>query len=337
MTSRREFLLAGAALAASPLLAAAPDRTVDVHHHFFDPAYLKRKASEILARSAGYPQVLQWTPERTLEEMRSGGVGTTILSMSAPIWFGDRGESRELARGANEFTRGLLERYPGRFGYFAVLPLPSIEDALAELDHAFDAGKADGVALLTNYEDLYLGDARFVPLLEALDARGAVVYVHPSTASCCRNLVPDVSPAFLELPFDTTRTIASLLYSGAFSRYGKIRFVFSHGGGTLPYLADRLSQWARARPDLAAKLPDGPAAELRRLHFDTASVTNAPAMAALRAFAPATQILFGTDYPYVKVGPQADELARLGLPAADLDAIRHGNAERLLPRLARAG
>ena len=171
MTNRREFLLAGAALAASPLLAAAPDRTVDVHHHFFDPAYLKRKASEILARSAGYPQVLQWTPERTLEEMQSGGVGTTILSMSAPIWFGDRGESRELARSANEFTRGLLDRYPGRFGYFAVLPLPSIEDALAELDHAFDAGKADGVALLTNYEDLYLGDARFVPLLEALDAR----------------------------------------------------------------------------------------------------------------------------------------------------------------------
>lgn len=337
MTSRREFLLAGAALAATPLMAAGPNRLVDVHHHFFDPAYLKRKASEILARSAGYPHVLQWTPARTLEEMASAGVTTTVLSMSAPIWFGDRGETRELARGANEYTRGLLEQYPGRFGHFAVLPLPSIEDALAELDFAFGAGKADGVALLTNYEDLYLGDARFLPLLEALDARGAVAYVHPSTASCCRGLVPEVSPAFLELPFDTTRTIASLLYSGALSRFRRIRFVFSHGGGALPFLADRLSQWARARPDLAAKLPDGPLAELRRLHFDTASVSNAPAMAALRAFAPATQVLFGTDYPYVKVAPQVEELSRLGLPDADFGAICHGNAERLLPRLARAG
>jgi predicted TIM-barrel fold metal-dependent hydrolase len=337
MPSRRDFLVASAALAATPLLGAEPDRLVDVHHHFFDPAYLKRKASEILARSAGYPQVLQWTPERSLEEMQAGGVTTAVLSMSAPLWFGDRAETRELSRGANEFTQALLGRYPGRFGYFAVLPLPSIEDSLAEVDYALGAGKADGVALLTNYEDLYLGDARFLPLLEALDARGALVYVHPSTASCCRNLVPEVSPAFLELPFDTTRTIASLLYSGALSRFRNIRFIFSHGGGALPFLADRLSQWARARPDLAARLPDGALAELRRLHFDTASVTNAPAMAALRAFAPATQLLFGTDYPYVKVAPQAGELARLGLSADDQRALRHANAERLLPRLARGG
>jgi len=335
MLSRRAFLLGSAALAAMGPAVAAPDRRViDVHHHYFSPDYLKRAGAEVSARSKGYQQVLQWTVERSLEEMDTGGVATAVLSMSAPLWFGDPAETRVLTRAANEFARGLVGQHPGRFGYFASLPLPAVDDALAEAVWALDQGGADGVILLTNYDDLYLGDARFLPLLEELDRRKAVVYVHPTTASCCTNLTPDIQPAFLELPFDTTRTIGSLLYSGALSRFRGIRFIFSHGGGTIPFLADRLSQWARARPDLAARMPEGPMAELRRLNFDTASVTNRMAMAALGELIPWSQLLFGTDYPYVHAAPQLAELNASGLAEAEIGDICCGNAERLMPGLA---
>lgn len=337
--SRRDALKAGAIATAAccPVAGSAmggdASPLIDVHHHIFPPAYLEARAGEVAARSRGYTQVLDWNPEASLADMDAGGTSTAILSMSAPVWFGDIDESRRLAREANIYAASLMRDHPGRFGSFATLPLPDVEGAVAEAAHALDNLGADGVGLLSNYGDLYLGDESFRPLLEELNGRGAIAYVHPTVASCCQNLVPEISSAFLELPFDTSRTITSLLYSGALSAYPRIRWIFSHGGGAIPFLADRVSQWAKARPDLAARLPDGPMAELARLHFDTASVTNAPALAAMNALVPPTKILFGTDYPYVETAAQRRELASNIGDGAVLAAIEHGNAQRMIPRL----
>jgi len=315
-------------------LAARPrTRLIDVHHHLFPPAYLKARGGEVAARSRGYIQVLEWTPEKSLADMDAAGTTTAILSMTAPVWFGDVDEARRLAREANSYAAGLVRDHTGRFGAFAALPLPDVEGSLAETAYALDVLNANGVGLLSNYGDKYLGDSRFRPLLAELNRRGAIAYVHPTVATCCQNLVPEISPAFLELPFDSSRTITSLLYSGAFSEFPRIRWIFSHGGGTIPFLADRVSQWAKARPDLAAKLPRGPLAELASLHFDTASVTNRPALAAIGAFVPWSQVLFGTDYPYVATRPQRDELEANLKDASALAAIESGNALRLMPRL----
>jgi predicted TIM-barrel fold metal-dependent hydrolase len=306
---------------------------IDVHHHLFPPAYLKARGGEVAARSRGYTQVLEWTPEKSLADMDAAGTSTAILSMTAPVWFGDVAEARGLAREANAYATGLVRDHPGRFGAFAALPLPDVEGSLAEAAHALDVLHADGVGLLSNYGDKYLGDTSFRPLLAELNRRGAIAYVHPTVATCCQNLVPEISPAFLELPFDNSRTITSLLYSGAFGEFPRIRWIFSHGGGTIPFLADRVSQWAKARRDLAAKLPRGPLAELAGLHFDTASVTNRPALAAIGAFVPWSQVLFGTDFPYVATKPQRGELEANLKDASALAAIESGNALRLMPRL----
>lgn len=337
LISRRQALVGTAGLAAACACGVqAQDANrplIDVHHHIFPPAYLGARSGEVAARSRGYTQVLEWTPAKSLADMDAGGTQTAVLSMSAPVWFGDVDEARGLARMANEYAAGMVRDHPGRFAYFATLPLPDVEGAVAEATHALDHLGANGVGLLSNYDNLYLGDARFRPLLEELNGRGSVVYVHPTVAACCQNLVPDISPAFLELPFDSSRTITSLLYSGALSAFPRIRWIFSHGGGTIPMLADRVSQWALARPDLAARLPNGAVAELQRLNFDTASVTNAPALAAMLALVPPTQVLFGTDYPYVATLPQRQELARNVTDPAALSAIEHASAQRLIPGL----
>lgn len=338
LVSRRQALIGTAGLAAACCAhgvhgqeAARP--LIDVHHHIFPPAYLNARSGEVAARSRGYTQVLEWTPAKSLADMDAGGTQTAVLSMSAPVWFGEVDEARGLARMANEFAAQMGRDHPGRFGYFATLPLPDVEGAVAEAAYALDHLGANGVGLLSNYDNLYLGDARFRPLLEEMNARGTVAYVHPTVAACCQNLVPEIAPAFLELPFDSSRTITSLLYSGALSAFPRIRWIFSHGGGTIPMLADRVSQWALARPDLAARLPNGALAELRRLNFDTASVTNAPALAAMLQLVPPTQVMFGTDYPYVATLPQREELRRnLDDPVA-LEAIEHASARRLIPGL----
>jgi predicted TIM-barrel fold metal-dependent hydrolase len=336
--SRRSFLRASlSALLGTAGAATAADaravrrrRLIDVHHHLFPPVYMQANAAIVAARSRGYTQVLDWTPERSLADMDAGGTTTAVLSMTAPVWLTNAAEAIALARAANDYAATLVQRYPGRFAAFVTLPLPEIDGSLAEMTRGLDALHFQGVALLSNYGDAYLGDPRFAPILAELDHRGAVAYVHPTVAGCCQNLVPDLAPAFLELPFDTTRTIASLLYSGTLSRLRRIRWIFAHGGGTLPFLADRLSQWAKARPDLAERLPEGPLAELQRLNFDSASVTNAQALAALGRFVPWTQVLFGTDFPYVHTLPQRAELAANLRRAEDLDAVEWGNAARLL-------
>jgi predicted TIM-barrel fold metal-dependent hydrolase len=201
---------------------------------------------------------------------------------------------------------------------------------LREVEYALDTLKADGIGLLTSYEDKWLGDPSFMPVFEELNRRKAVVYVHPNAPDCCRMLMPSVSPNMIEYPQDSTRAITNLLFTGALNRLRDVRFIFSHGGGTLPMLAGRIAQLATPR-DLE-KIPNGVEAELRRLYFEIANTAHRPAIAALKEMAPISQIMFGTDFPFVPIKSTADGMTRVGLSAAEQRAIAYENAVALLPR-----
>src|SRR5687767_6851508 len=245
--TRRTLLgaIAGASLFGLPGQASAaiarPYR-IDVHHHFLPPAYLARKREQVIRISSGINSVLEWTPQRSLEMMDAHGVERSYLSLSAPgVWFGNAEEARSLARLSNEYGARVKADHPGRFGFFAVTPLPDVEGSLAEIGHALDRLGADGIGLFTNYGGKYLGDPAFFPLYEELNRRSAVVYVHPILAPCCAGLQAGIPPAFLEFPFDTTRAVTSLIYSGALERFPNIRYIFSHGAGSVPMLVERIS------------------------------------------------------------------------------------------------
>lgn len=127
-----------------------------------------------------------------------------------------------------------MGNHPGRFGLFAVIPLPHSDSSLREIEYAFTALKADGIGLMTSYDDEWLGDPIYDPVFEELIRRKSVVFVHPTTGLCCRTLLPEINPVMLEIPQDTTRAVANLLFAGAFTRFRDIRFIFSHAGGTVP-------------------------------------------------------------------------------------------------------
>lgn len=316
---------------------AAPHR-IDTHHHILPPAYVAREREKVLGVAhALRAQLERWTPATAIEEMDKNGIATAVTSISAPgVWFDEVKKSREIARECNEYAAQLVRDHKGRFGVFAALPLPDVEGCLKEIEYALDILKVDGIGLMTNYNDKYVGDAAFAPVFDELNRRKAIVYFHPTACVACTNLLPGVPPPTIDFPHDTTRTITSLLFSGTFRRCPDIRWIFSHGGGTLPMLSHRLQGLLRARKDLAAHVPDGVATELRKLYYDVVGVANPGSFAAVKHMAGGiSQLLFGTDYPFWAGEVTVKSVTTdLGLNAADMRAIERDNALRLMPRLA---
>ncbi|HTT27025.1 MAG TPA: amidohydrolase family protein [Solirubrobacteraceae bacterium] len=292
---------------------------VDVHHHILPPRFVAEQRDEILY-FARDPAVLDWTRERALEQLDRFGIDTAYVSLGVP----GAGEP-PLARACNEYSADLKRDYPGRFGVFASLPLPDVDASLSEVEYAFDQLGADGIGLLSNYSGRHLGDPLFAPLLEELDRRRAVVHVHPIAPPSCRGALPGYPDPFLEFPFDTTRTVTSLLYAGAFTRWPRILFIFSHGGGAVPMLSQRIVALAHMTGSV-----DDPLGQLSRLRTDAVTTASRPAFAAATELFGHDHILFGSDYPYVPIAATAHGLRSLGLSADTLEAIGGGNAAALL-------
>jgi predicted TIM-barrel fold metal-dependent hydrolase len=320
---------------------------VDTHHHFFPPAFLKNwEEWEERNNLPHYPTQGGWSISRSLEEMDKGGVSTAILSIASTpgVWFDHGPEAAtRTVRQCCEFAADMIRDHPGRYGLFAPLSMLDIDTTLREIEYVFDTLHADGVGLQTNYGDTWPGDPKYAPVFDELNRRKAVVYFHPLVAKCDANITVGAHQAVLEVPHDTTRAIVSLLLHGAFARYRNIRWLFSHGGGTLPYLIGRITgryDSAAGRDKLAAKraefAPDGIEAELKKLYFDTANALHPAQLAALRAFMPPTQLTFGSDYPYFAPSELAEKLDRSGLAGSDLAGLRNANIARLIPRLAAA-
>ncbi len=344
MVSRRDFLIGTAAFGARHLRAQsrAATRAIDLHHHFVSPAYVKALAAKEGHHMAGYTtwfaldRLRNYSPRIDIEDMDQDGVAASILSCTSPgVWFGKPDETRGLAREMNEFGAKAASDHKGRLGLFAVLPLPTIEDSLREIEYAFDSLKADGVGLLTSYGHHWLGDAAFRPVFDELNRRSAVVYTHPIDAPCCQDIQPDVNPPTIEYNTDTSRAIFSLIVGDAATRYANIRFIFSHAGGTMPSLVQRFGIGA---PDTIADNLAGPAEpnsrlyHLRRFYYDTAQSTNPVQMQGLKLIAGAAQIVFGTDYPFGSAAKHLLGLEKCGFTPGELQAIHRTNALRLLPR-----
>jgi len=336
---RREFIAGLAAAGVTALVpdilkgaqvrpgAAAPPHRIDVHYHGNSPGFI----AAIKARNTGQTPLMNWTPAKALEDMDRDGVATSIMSTSEPsVYFGDVAAARALARECNEYAARLVADRPSRFGMFATLPLPDVDGTLREIEYAFDTLKADGACFMSSYEGKYLGDPKFAPVMDELNRRRAVCYTHPFRGAMM-NMLPDGRALGITLTTETTLTIQSLLYTNTATRCPDIRFIWSHGGGTAPYITSRLG--AGIGPD---GQPNANMAAMRKFYYDTAQAFNPYTMPSFKKFVPVSQILFGTDYP---LGGGSAAIVSKGLVGdggftpAELRAIDRENALRLLPRL----
>jgi 6-methylsalicylate decarboxylase len=330
---RRGFLAGAAALAATSAHADDNPRRIDVHHHIVPPAWLD--ALKKAGRDS--PPVTAWTPQRSIEDMDKAGTATAVASPTSPqVAFLPPAEAASVARESNEYARKLATDHPGRFGVFAMLPMPYPDECLKEIEYAFDTLKVDGIGMLTSYGDKWLGYPEFAPVFDELNRRKATVYTHPTSANCCVNLVKGIIDASVEWGTDTTRSIINLIFSGAAQRYAGVNFIFSHGGGVLTSVAERLQIQMVNTPPYKGKftreIVDG---QLQRFYYDTAQVANAVTIGALAKLVPASHIVFGTDYPY-RSGIEYPKGLAANFSADELKAINRENALRILPRLGTA-
>ncbi len=337
---RRTFLANGTAafgavtapsvLGLSNALAQAKPHRIDVHHHIVPPTWFA--AMEVIGRS-DFP-LKNWSIQKTIEDMDKGGVATSMTSPTTPqVTPLGKAVAVRVARESNEYAKKMMVDHPGRFGVWATLPLPHIDESLKEIAYAFDTLKVDGIGTMTSYQDKWLGHPHFAPVWEELNRRKATVYTHPTTANCCANLVQGVPDYVIEFGADTTRTIASLILSGTSQKYKDINWIWSHGGGALTAFAERF-QWQLVNtPPYRGKISrDTMNAELKRFYYDTAAISGAVTLHALNELVSASQIVYGTDFPYRTAADHTKGVTAF-FKGADLKAVERENALRLVPRL----
>ena len=311
--------------------------TIDVHHHIL-PDFFWRETNEEQGPVGGIAPP-PWSKDGALSFMDDAGIDIAVTSISTPgVHTGDDARARSLARRCNELAVELVQTHPERFGAFACLPLPDIEGAFVELSYALDVLKLDGVVLFSNARGIYLGDARFDALFAELERRQAVVFVHP-TAS------PDPAAHALGLPdslvdfvADTSRAIAHMHYSNTFARTPNVKYIFSHAGGTIPYLATRFAVVDEMNV-IAGEAQRGLAADtFRRLYWDTALSWRDPVLQLLKSVVGIDQVLYGSDFPYLRRDLAVQGLAQLArtkaLSAEERSAVLGETALKLLPRIA---
>ena len=345
-SSRRTFLsMSVGTIAAAPLLSAAsaraadrqtaspatkiPQKIIDVHHHPAPKTYVDLGYAGAIAA--------KWSVEQSLEAMDKGGVATALLSIPVPVavWANNpKDKILGLVRGWNDYMARLSHDHPKRFGVFAALPLPYPDESLAEIAYVFDSLRVAGVGIMTNTGNKWLGDPLFMPILEELNRRKAVVFVHPITADCCQGLMANISDPTVEVPTDTTRAITQLLFSGMAAKYHDIKFIFCHAGGTMPFTIERLLIAPKFNPKLAAMVPNGVLPELQRFYYDVALSANPYAMSSLKQLVPASQIVFGTDFPFATpVGTMKGLMDSDFFNDNELEAVGRGNMQRLIPNI----
>ena len=307
---------------------------IDVHHHILPPDYIAAMR-RIGNNAVGGVTIPDWKIQDSLYVMDKNEIAAAITSMPF-VYFDDLPLTADFARRCNEFSARLVSDHPKRFGSFAVLPLPDVVAALRELEHAIDKLKLDGIVLPTNVGGNYLGAPEFDELFYELNRRKAVVFIHPidPPGECSPDL--KLPTGLMEFVFDTTRAIASLIFSGTLEARPHIQFIVAHAGGTVPYLAWRISL-LEYKYEMKKKAPKGVINYLKRLYYDTALSATPHALRSLQELVDPSHILFGSDYPFAPDPLTSVSIKGLknydGFDEQALKAIDHGNALKLFPRL----
>ena len=310
--------------------------TIDVHHHIL-PDFFWRETNEQHGPVGGIAPP-PWSRESALGFMDDAGIDVAVTSISTPgVHTGSDRRARSLARRCNELAAGLVQARPDRFGAFACLPLPDIDGSLRELSYALDVLKLDGVVLFSNARGVYLGDEKVDAIFEELERRRAVVFVHPTASPDRAAHALGLPDSLVDFVADTSRAIAHLHYSNTFARTPNIKYIFSHAGGTIPYLATRFAVVDEMGVIDGASERGTAAETFRRLYWDTALSWHDPVVKLLRSVVGIDRVLYGSDYPYLRrdlaIGSR-EHLARTeGLNDAERAAVLGESAMRLLPRI----
>ncbi len=296
---------------------------IDVHHHVVPPQY-----------GDGSMPVKIPDTDSQLQDMEGWRIRAAITSLTPRVLMRNPRRRRDVARGCNEFQADLIRNHPRRFGSFALLPLSDVDGALAELSYALDVLHLDGVGLFSSFAGRYLGDPLFDPVFDELNRRKAVVFIHPTHCEAPPEAHLGAPPFAVEYVFDTTRAVVNLVFTGTLRRCAEIRFIVAHGGGTVPFLAQRIAALEGHR---GAKGVTNVIPALQSLYYEIASTTAPYALRCLQELVEPRHLLWGSDLPFVYGERLRAEVkhweAYDGFNEEARAAIEEKNALQFFPRL----
>jgi 6-methylsalicylate decarboxylase len=309
---------------------------IDVHAHLVTPEYLAAMRAAGISDVDGFP-LPEWSEQEHLELLDRHGISAAVLSFSAPgLGFASGRQARELARRLNQGAAERRARTNRRLGAFAVLTLPDVDGALEEMAHALDELELDGIGLLTNIDGRYLGDPAFDAVFAEAERRGAVIFTHPVAPVGWERISVGYAAPALEYPFDTTRMLVNLVASGTLRRHPQLKLIASHGGGTIPFLAERIAGISPYFNRLDPPITGTEIVEqLQRIHYDCTAIANRASLESYSAFVPADRRLYGSDAPFMPEASIPPALAALTAfyDEDDVTALSSGNAKTLFPQL----
>jgi predicted TIM-barrel fold metal-dependent hydrolase len=310
---------------------------IDVHFHLI-PQFYREAVYEAVSHSpAGGIAFPDWSPALALDLMEKHEITVAMLSLAQPgVGFLAGEKAVAFARKCNDYAAELIQQHPNHFGCFGLLPMHDTEAAITEARYCLETLHFEGISLFSSYGEKYLGDSSFDPLMSYLDSRDAVVHVHPALHPSTKAVALPWPGFMMEFVFDTTRAAVNMVFSGARRRYPNIRFILSHGGGTMPYIAWRLAVSPMIDPRLKQRSPQEILADFKSFWYDSALVPAPQPMGALSRVAAKERIIFGSDWPFCNEAVVAEEVKAFTAPdflAADMVAmISRKNALQLFPQ-----
>lgn len=283
-----------------------------------------------------------WSVESALSYMERYDIAACVLSTPAAANDATGQEARDIARRTSEFLAEIVSKHPNRFGAVATLPALDADGAIAEIEYALDTLKLDGVTTTTSISDVYLGEPQLNPWLEELNRRSATFFVHPTITRAGETLLNGLNASVIEFMFDTTRMVTNMVATGAKKRFSQIKIIAAHGGGTIPFLVNRIQMLEHTfgvglgRLELSSE-------EVRKgiasFYYDLTAATSEAQLCAILKLVPVAQLLMGLDNPFMPKSTFAPAIADIGRYAAfnetDLRSISYENAFGLYPALAK--
>lgn len=319
---------------------------VDFHNHYYPPAYLDAlreagSAVHITDDAEGNPVVnypgdfnVAVRGHRDIayrqEVIEREGI-MQVISLTTPgVHVETPARAVQLARLVNDAFATVRKERGQHFTALATLPLNDPAASVAELQRAMDLGMP-GAMLFSNVNGVALADARYQPLYQEANARGAVLHIHPTFPVGVEAMTDYWLMPLVGFLMDTTLAAAKLVFAGVPERYPKIRWVLSHLGGAIPYLAERLDRGFEAFPECRANIRRPPSTYLKSFYYDTVNF-DVHALRLAVEFAGADHILAGSDYPHAigSIPSMLRALRALTVSEADREKIMGGNARRLL-------
>jgi aminocarboxymuconate-semialdehyde decarboxylase len=322
-------------------------RILDFHNHFYPPEYIdaiRKGPSNVRVTVDGDGNPVLHYPgdynvavpghrdiEYRSQVLRDASVEMQLITLTTPgTHIEEPGRAVELARITNDAFARVVSEKPRQFTALATLPLNDPAASVAEMQRAFGMG-IRGAMLFSNVNGGALSHEKYWPLYELASDQKAVMYIHPTNPVGVEAMTEYWLMPLVGFTFDTTLAASKLVFSGVVRRFPGIRWVLTHMGGAVPYLAERLDRGYEAFQECRDNIEKPPSEYLKQMYFDTVNF-NPDAIRFAIGFAGTDHILAGSDYPHAigSIDKMKSSIAALGLSGPDAGKIYGGNARRIL-------